>query len=105
MGLGFEENRSSKSTSDAPAEPRNEAVFLFSTCADDSIPVPLLETLLGAPHGSPFLDAPSPKGSLDGEESEGGAGEPHASSVLPGAAAGAPHGSLSSLDPSPNASE
>lgn len=29
FGLGLEENRSSKSTSDAPAEPRNEAVFLF----------------------------------------------------------------------------
>lgn len=27
-GFGLEENRSSKSTSDAPAEPRNEAVFL-----------------------------------------------------------------------------
>ena len=33
------------------------------------------------------LDAPSPKGSLDGEESEGGAGELHASSVLAGAEA------------------
>lgn len=52
-----------------------------------NLPVPLLGALLGAPQGSPFLDAPSPKGSLDGEESEGGAGEPHASFVLTGAAA------------------
>ena len=43
--------------------------------------------LLGAPQGSLFLDAPSPKGSLDREESKGGAGEPHASSVLTRAAA------------------
>lgn len=43
--------------------------------------------MLGAPQGSPFLDAPSPKGSLDGEVSGGGAGDPHASSVLTGAAA------------------
>lgn len=50
-------------------------------------PVPLLGALLGAPQGSLFLDAPSPKGSLDGVESEGGAGEPHASSALTGAAA------------------
>lgn len=35
LGLGLEENRSSKSTSDAPAEPKNEAVFLYisSSCA------------------------------------------------------------------------
>lgn len=52
-----------------------------------NLPVPLLGASLGAPQGSPFLEAPSPKGSLDGEESEGGAGEPHASSVLTGAEA------------------
>ncbi len=52
-----------------------------------NLPVPLLGALLGAPQGSPFLDAPSPKGSLDGEESEGGAAEPHASSVLTAGAA------------------
>lgn len=52
-----------------------------------NLPVPLLGVLLGAPQGSPFLEAPSPKGSLDGEESEGAAGAPHASSVPPGAAA------------------
>lgn len=52
-----------------------------------NLPVPLLGSLLDAPQGSPFLDAPSPKGSLDGEESDGGAGEPHASSVPTGAAA------------------
>lgn len=46
-----------------------------------ALPVPLLGVLLGAPQGSPFLDT-SPKGSLDGEESEGGASEPHASSVF-----------------------
>lgn len=46
-----------------------------------------LVALLGAPQGSLALDAPSPKGSLDGEVSAGGAGEPHASSVLAGAAA------------------
>lgn len=50
------------------------------------LPVPLLGALLGAPHGSSFLDAPSPKGSPEGEESEGGAAEPQASSVLTGAA-------------------
>lgn len=48
--------------------------------------MPLLGALLGAPHGSLALDAPSPKGSLVGE-SAGGAGEPHASSALAGAAA------------------
>lgn len=42
--------------------------------------------LLGALQGSPFVEL-SPKGSLEGEESDGGAGEPHASSVLIGAAA------------------
>lgn len=41
--------------------------------------MPLL--LLGAPHGSLLLAAPSPKGSLDAEESEGGTGVPQASSV------------------------
>lgn len=51
------------------------------------LPVPLLGVLLGAPQGSPFLEAPSPKGSLNGEESEGAAGAPHASSVPPGAVA------------------
>lgn len=51
-----------------------------------NLPVPLLGALLSAPHGSSFFD-PSPKGSLDGEEAEGGAGEPHASSVLTGAEA------------------
>lgn len=51
------------------------------------LPVPLLVALLGAPQGSLVLDAPSPKGSLDGEVSEGGAGEPQASSVPSGAAA------------------
>lgn len=66
--------------------------------------MPLLGALLGAPQGSLVLDPPSPKGSLEGG-SEGGAGEPHASSVLAGAAAGAPHGSLSGLDASPNGSE
>lgn len=50
------------------------------------LPVPLLGALLGAPHGSLVLDAPSPKGSLEGE-SEGGAGDPQASSALAGAAA------------------
>lgn len=34
-----------------------------------------------------FLEAPSPNGSLDGEESEGGAGAPQASSVEAGAEA------------------
>lgn len=42
--------------------------------------------LLNAPHGSSFF-GPSPKGSLDGEEPDGGAGEPQASSALTGAAA------------------
>lgn len=46
----------------------------------------MLGALLSAPHGSSFFD-PSPKGSLDGEEAEGGAVEPHASSVLTGAEA------------------
>lgn len=55
--------------------------------AEFSLPVPLLVTLLGAPQGSLVFDAPSPKGSLDGEVSEGAAGEPQASSVLSGAAA------------------
>ena len=50
------------------------------------VPVPL-DALLGAPQGSLFLEAPSPKGSLDAEESMGGAGDPHASSVLIVAAA------------------
>lgn len=45
------------------------------------VPVPL-----GAPQGS-LLDAPSPNGSLIGEEPEGGAGEPHASSEFNGAGA------------------
>lgn len=40
--------------------------------------------LLGAPQGSSLFE-PSPKGSLDVEESAGGAGEPHASSVFAGA--------------------
>lgn len=48
--------------------------------------MPLLVALLGAPQGLLVLDAPSPKGSLSGEVSEGGAGEPQASSVLSGAA-------------------
>lgn len=51
------------------------------------LPVASLVALLGAPQGSLALDAPSPKGSLDGEVSAGGAGEPHASSALAGAAA------------------
>lgn len=67
------------------------------------MPLPLV--LLDAPQGSLDLDAPSPKGLLDGEESKGGAGSPHASSVLAGAKAGGPHGSLSALDASPNGSE
>lgn len=49
------------------------------------MPLPLV--LLDAPQGSLDLNAPSPKGSLDGEESKGGAGAPHASSVLAGAKA------------------
>lgn len=61
--------------------------------------------LLGVPQGSLLLDAPSPKGSADGEESAGGAGAPQASSALTGAEAGAPHGSLSVWDASPNGSE
>lgn len=60
--------------------------YAFPQCVNINLPVPLLGALLGAPQGSPFLD-PSPKGSLDGEESEGGAAEPHTSSVLTGAAA------------------
>lgn len=51
------------------------------------LPAVLLVALLGAPQGSLALAAPSPKGSPDVEESEGGAGEPHASSVLAGAEA------------------
>ena len=46
----------------------------------------MLGASLGAPQGSPFLEAPSPKGSLDAE-SKGGAGEPHALSVPAGAEA------------------
>ena len=61
--------------------------YAFRQSVMCSLPVPLLGALLGAPQGSLFLDAPSPKGSLDGEKSEGGAGDPHASSVLTGAAA------------------
>lgn len=57
--------------------------YAFKQSVNISLPVPLL---LGVPQGSPFLD-PSPKGSLDGEVSEGGAGEPHASSVFTGAEA------------------
>lgn len=49
------------------------------------MPSPL--ALLGAPQGSLVLDAPSPNGSPDGEEPDGGAGVPHASSVLTGAEA------------------
>lgn len=30
LGLGLDENKSSKSTSKAPSEPKNEAVFLYS---------------------------------------------------------------------------
>lgn len=52
-----------------------------------NLPVPLLGALLGAPQGSLLLDAPSPNGSPKVEESEGGAGVPHASSVLAGAVA------------------
>lgn len=51
------------------------------------LPVALLVASLGAPQGSLVLDAPSPKGSLGGEESEGAAGAPQASSVLAGAEA------------------
>lgn len=65
--------------------------------------MPVLGVELGAPHGSPPLDAPSPNGSLVGEEAGGGLAEPHASSVL--AEAGAPHGSSSGFDVSPNGSE
>ena len=49
------------------------------------LPVALLVALLDLPQGSLALGAPSPKGSLAGEEAEGGAGDPHASSVLAGA--------------------
>lgn len=56
-------------------------------CVECDVPVPLPLVLLDAPQGSLDLDAPSPKGSLDGEESKGGAGSPHASSVLAGAKA------------------
>ncbi len=62
-----------------------KCAYRQSVCCN--LPVPLLGALLGVPQGSPFLDVPSPKGSLDGEDSEGGAGEPHASSELTGAAA------------------
>lgn len=51
----------------------------------NSVPLPLV--LPDAPQGSLDFDAPSPKGSLDGEESEGGGGAPHASSALAGAEA------------------
>lgn len=60
--------------------------YAFRQSVNINLPVPLLGALLGAPQGSSFLD-PSPKGSLDGKDSEGGAGEPHAASVLTGAAA------------------
>lgn len=53
----------------------------------NSLPAPFPLTLLGAPHGSLFLAAPSPNGSPDGEESEGAAGIPHASSDVTGAEA------------------
>lgn len=46
-----------------------------------SSPASVLPVLLGAPQGSLLLEAPSPNGSLDGEEMEGGAGVPQASSV------------------------
>lgn len=55
-----------------------------------SLPCSLLAVLLSAPHASSFFD-PSPKGSLDGEESDGGAGEPQASSALTGAVAAQGH--------------
>lgn len=51
-----------------------------------TVPVSSLAVLLSAPQGSSFFE-PSPKGSFDVEESAGGAGEPHASSVFTGAAA------------------
>lgn len=52
-----------------------------------------LAVLLGAPQGSSFFE-PSPNGSFDVEESVGGAGEPHTSSVFTGAAAAQKHNSL-----------
>lgn len=55
-----------------------------------SLPCSLLVVLLSAPHASSFFD-PSPKGSLVGEESNGGAGEPQASSALTGAVAAQGH--------------
>lgn len=61
--------------------------WLGRQSAEFDLPVPLVVALVGAPQGSLVLDAPSPNGSLDGEETEGGAGDPHASSVLSGAAA------------------
>lgn len=65
-----------------------EEIFIqINTCCE--LPVPLLDALLGAPQGSLLaalvLDDPSPNGSSQG--AEGGAGEPHASSVLAGAEA------------------
>lgn len=50
------------------------------------LPCPLLAVLLSEPHASSFLD-PSPKGSAEGEESDGGGAEPQASSALTGAVA------------------
>lgn len=54
--------------------------------ANTNLPVSLLAVLLSDPQGSSFFEA-SPKGSLDVEESAGGAGEPQASSVFTGTAA------------------
>lgn len=62
-----------------------------------SLPCSLLAVLLSAPHASSFLD-PSPKGSLDGVESDGGAGEPQASSALTGAVAAQGHTVRSMID-------
>ena len=55
--------------------------------SSSNLPPLLPLALLGAPQGSLVLDFPSPNGSPDGEESEGWAGAPHASSVLTGAEA------------------
>lgn len=54
--------------------------------ANTKSPVSSLAVLLSDPQGSSFFE-PSPKGSLDVEESAGGAGDPQASSVFTGAAA------------------